>query len=482
MLMDKLATVLREECGLQLGDKLMVGVSGGPDSLVLVDILARLGYSIFVAHFNHQLRSEAPADAEFVKEVANSYGLAFIYGTGDTPSFAHSHKLTIEEAARKLRYQFLFEQAEQYACHAVVVGHTADDQVETVLMHLLRGSGLDGLVGLQSRTKTEWSDHIPLVRPMLGIWRKEILNYCDESSLQPRFDKSNLDTTYFRNRLRNHLLPILEDYNPKFKDLLWKTSETLSADREVLDELVDEFLKKSILEVSDDHLAIDLATFDAISLGLKRRILRQSISLLRPGLRDIGFGAIEHALQIISNPPETRRADLVSGLYIVIEEDRFIVSDWGSDTFREEWPQLLTESEISLTAPGEVNLANHWKIKFEVFDRSEQILEKVFKNDDLFIAYFDLAKTGNQFTLRTRWAGDRFSPLGMQNNSVKLSDFMVNIKLPSRARKHWPLVVCRNQIAWVPGYRISHQVRVKDASKSVVRAHLSRDQSANSLF
>ena len=199
-----------QNCGLRAGHVVLVGVSGGPDSLCLLDALYRLGFQSIAAYFNHRLRPEAEAEQDEVKRFATGLKIPFVGGSGDVARLASDQGKTIEEAAREMRYAFLFESARAYCVDAVAVGHNADDQVETVLMHLLRGSGLAGLRGMDYRTLTQWDDRIPLVRPLLGLWRDEIMGYCAETGLQPLLDSSNLERAYLRNRIRLDLVPALE--------------------------------------------------------------------------------------------------------------------------------------------------------------------------------------------------------------------------------------------------------------------------------
>jgi tRNA(Ile)-lysidine synthase len=238
--LERIRSLLESECGLQSEKPVLVGVSGGPDSLCLADVLESLGYSLVIAHFNHQLRPQAGDDARVVEEFAGKRGIPFVLGSEKVGEFAESHHLSLEEAARICRYRFLFSQAEAAGAQAVAVAHNADDQVETVLMHLLRGSGLSGLRGMPYRSlTTEWSSTIPLVRPLLGVWREEINEYCAVRQLQPVTDLSNQDTTFYRNRLRHELVPYLQHYNPQAKERIWKMANVLAADYEVLEAQVE---------------------------------------------------------------------------------------------------------------------------------------------------------------------------------------------------------------------------------------------------
>jgi tRNA(Ile)-lysidine synthase len=215
-----------------------VGVSGGPDSLTLLHGLFHLGYAVTAAHYNHGLRPDAGSDALHVQQVCVQMGIPFVSAASDVAEFARTEGMSIEEAARTVRYRFLFSEARRLGCAAVAVGHTADDQVETVLMHFLRGAGLAGLRGMQPfGVMPEWDAELPLIRPMLGVWRADVLAYCREQALEPVIDQSNTDTTYFRNRLRHELIPYLQEYNPRIKEVLWRMSQTAVGDYDVIEDV-----------------------------------------------------------------------------------------------------------------------------------------------------------------------------------------------------------------------------------------------------
>ena len=202
----------------------------------------------------------------------------------DIAAYAKENGLSVEEAARKRRYPFLYNVAEKHQAQAVAVGHNADDQAETVLMHLLRGAGLDGLSGMRMRSyNADWNEQIPLVRPLLQTWREEILAYCEEHELEPLIDSSNTDTVYFRNRLRHELLPNLETYNPQIKPQLWRMADTLAGDREIVEQHINAVWDKVLVEDSQDCLTFNRQTFLEKGQGVQRRLLRRALNQLRPG-------------------------------------------------------------------------------------------------------------------------------------------------------------------------------------------------------
>ena len=234
-MLENIESILRDQCRLDKSKPIIVGVSGGPDSLCLMEILRRAGYRIIVAHFNHKLREAADSEANAVEQTSARLMIPSVIESADVGIYAAANGLSVEEAARNLRYRFLFTQAHRLKAQAVAVGHTADDQVETVLMHLIRGTGLAGLKGMWYRTILPIFDaDIPIVRPLLDAWREETVAYCAVNGLRPHYDPSNDLLNFLRNRLRNILIPTLETYNPKFRESVWRTVQSLNSDYAIL--------------------------------------------------------------------------------------------------------------------------------------------------------------------------------------------------------------------------------------------------------
>jgi tRNA(Ile)-lysidine synthase len=472
MMFEQIPTILQKDCSLKPGCPILAGVSGGPDSLCLAVLLQRSGYPVIVAHYNHHLRPEAGDDARFVAEFAEANGMRCVGSGADVAEYAEIHSLSIEEAARQLRYQYLFAQAQLWRCQAVAVGHTADDQVETVLMHLLRGSGLAGLRGMVYRSlPNTWSAEVPLVRPLLGIWRSEILDFCAANGLQPVQDASNLERFYFRNRLRLDLLPILESYNPRFRPALWRMANILGADYEVLEGQAEAAWQECQRAVGEGYICLGRSALLAQPLGIQRAVIRRAVALLRPGIRDIDFAVVDRATDFIASPPETNQADLFAGLKIALEGELLWLRRVEADLPGVQWPQLLPGQEFELEIPGNHDLSDGWQFVCELLDDPADARRQAQANADPFQAWFDLDSLSLPLLVRGRRAGDTLSPLGMGGHSLKLSDFMINCKVPRRARARWPLVVSGNHIAWVPGFRLAHPFRLKVVSLRVI--HLS---------
>lgn len=464
-------------CHLEANSRLLVGVSGGADSLALLDSLDRLGYGLIIAHLNHGIRPEAAGEADRVRRAAESRGFLFVLKECDTSAHARAENLSLEEAARELRYAFLFEQAQFHGADAVAVGHNADDQVETVLMHWLRGAGLAGLKGMQVCTlPNPWSEAIPLVRPLLSVWGDEIRAYCQERGLDPVFDRSNLDPSYFRNRLRHELIPLLEDYVPGIRHRLRQMAEIIAGDHAVLSAVVDEAWNDCLVEEGEYFVAFDAEELNGQPLGVKRRLIRRAVAVLRPDIRDLSFEAVERALDALEQPGQV--GNLALDVNAFLEGDSFYLLERGAmDALPSgEWPQLPEGGgHIDIPVPGVIALPGGWHLEADWVENVESAWDEIITNENPYQAWITLPKRDPaDLALRSRLRGDRFQPMGMEGHQVKISDFMIDQKIPRRMRERWPLVCVEDQIAWVVGLRLSECFRVKKMASRVVHLRLSR--------
>jgi len=467
-MLENFETILRDRCGLNKAHPIIAGVSGGPDSLCLLDVLRRAGYPVVAAHFNHRLRPESGAEASYVQGIAARLKIESVRGSGDVRAYADEHSMTLEEAARYLRYSFLFGEASRREAQAVAVGHTADDQVETVLMHFLRGAGLTGLKGMSARTLLPTFDaRIPVVRPLLDIWREETVQYCADHDLQPVIDPSNDSLEFMRNRLRKLLIPTLENYNPKFREAIWRSVQSLEADYELLREITDAAWDASVTGLEPDLITFEISSLMGSSPALQRSLIRRAIETLQPG-QETRYELLQRATGYLSNP-QAARIDLIGGLKLFREGSSLHVAALESDLPSREWPQMPSGAgTIQLSIPGEVELGGGWKLTCERWKRPALARQLARDNKDPFRAWLDAGSLPGPLVLRARKRGDRFEPLGMDGHSQKLSDFMVNEKIPRRARNRWPLLCSEDRLIWVPGHRPAHPYRLKPGSRRVV--------------
>jgi tRNA(Ile)-lysidine synthase len=468
IMLERVILALRYAGPMDANRPILAGVSGGPDSLALMHMLQQLGCSLVIAHLDHCLRPESAAEADAVRQAAQAAGLPYVVGKEDVLHLAQQQSLSIEEAARNARYQFLFSQAELHGAQAVGVGHTADDQVETVLMHFLRGTGMSGLSGMAYRSlPNPWSQQIPLVRPLLGVWRAEIMQYLAQRGLRPNLDASNQDVRFYRNRMRLETLPYLESLNPGVRQRIWQMADVLSQEDEIVEGVVGAAWDECCLASSTSFVTLDIPRLRRQSPGVQRRVLRRGIALLRPGLRDIDFATIDRALRFLQSPPATRQIDLAAGLRLSIEDEKLWIAAWGTNLPAASWPQIDPTFKAQVEVPGEIPLPDGWLLRTETLPATPALYAQATANPDPFRAWLDMGQLDLPLALRTRRPGDRLRPFGLGGHSQKLSDFMVNAKLPRRARDGWPLLIAGGQIAWVPGYAIAADYAIHENTPRV---------------
>ncbi len=459
MLAKHISQTLVKDCGVDPELPLVVGVSGGADSLCLLHCLLESGFKLIVGHLDHALRGSSASQAEALKKCVADLSLPFFSHREDVGQFALANKLGTEEAARICRYRFLFDLARKNGAQGVVVGHHADDQVETVLMHFLRGSGLSGLSGMQPRSLlTTIEAELPLFRPMLGIHRQEIQNYCQAHGLAVLEDESNTDSSFFRNRLRHELIPQLEKTNPGFGQRLVRTAQTLSADRQLLETLGNEALERVLVRTEEDGLVFSRDAFSGLHLSLQRLVLRQAFAKLKPDVRDFGFEAAERALTAIAG--SAAQTPLAGGLWVFSFESEFVIAPRTYQHQHTEYPQLKDLSGLKLKRGGKIKLNAGWELSAELVDvRKYKSLPDELKNHPMH-AWLNPLDVEWPLEVRPMRSGERWSPLGMALKHQKLSDFFVNQKIPQTARARWPLVLSGGSILWVAGLRIAQAWRL----------------------
>ncbi len=450
---------------------LLVAVSGGPDSVCLLQILGRLRnilkINLHVVHLDHQLRGEeSEADARYVIELARRLDIPATVGERDVLSYRNKYRLSLEEAAREVRYTFFSELANTIGADRVAVGHTQDDHIETILMHLIRGSGTSGLRGLQPVSRWQLGgNQITVVRPLLKITREETAAYCRKYELAPRLDSTNLSMSPLRNKIRQQLLPLLKEYNPAVTDALQRTAQIAGDEQDFL-EIIYNAAWARTATVKNNTVLFNKRKFIALEPAVQRQLLRMAVEKLVGTLKDIESHHIEDILSALSKPAG-KTIQLLYGLVFVVEYDRYLL---GTDSAAlSPFPPL--KGELSLSVTGKTQAAG-WTVKADI------ILSKTNKiplyppspkgETHRFTAYFDFDKTGDKLTVRPFRTGDRFQPLGM-NETKKLGEFMIDSRIPHAWRNRIPIVSSPEQILWVVGYRIDERTKVTSRTKRVLK-------------
>jgi tRNA(Ile)-lysidine synthase len=468
-MLENIASTFRDQCKLTRDRSVLVGVSGGPDSLCLMESLRQEGYTVIVAHFNHQLRPDSDIEANALEKTVSRNNIPSIFEGGDVRGYADREGLSIEEAARTLRYRFLFQQARKCNAQALAVGHTADDQVETVLMHFLRGAGLTGLKGMTYRSfLPTFDEEVPIVRPLLDVWREETVVFCAANGLKPYYDPSNDSLNFLRNRIRHLLIPKLETYNPRFREAVWRTSHSLAGDYSALIEVLDATWDECVESERKGLITFHADMISNYGPGLQRNLIRRALEQIVLDTADLRFSTLDNAAEFLSTK-RYGRLDLTGGVRLFLEGDLVYVAGKGVKLPFERWPQMpQSENAMLLPIPGQLNLAGGWLFSCEQWRIPALALEQALSNDNPFQVWLDASRLPKKMEIRARRDGDRFEPFGMDGHSMKLSDFFINEKLPQRARDGWPLLCADDTVIWVPGFRPAHPFRLTDKTRQVI--------------
>jgi tRNA(Ile)-lysidine synthase len=472
--LSQIAATIAKHGLLVPGQRLVLGVSGGADSLCALDCLHRLGYSVVVAHLDHRLRKGAWREAERVLAIARDYQLPAVVERKDVKAYA-GHGRSLEEAARIVRYDFLVRVALEHHSEVICTGHTADDQVETILMHLLRGAGPSGLAGMSSSTALDgWVDvpdghGLRLIRPLLETTREDAKSYCSEHGLDPIADPSNQSPSFFRNRIRLELIPLLEQYNPSLKAVILRMGEVMRAQAEFVAAQAAEAWPSTVRDSGVDAFSIDRSRFGALPLAVQRATVREVIGRILPGVRDLGFQHVQHAVDFIIHPSQGRREELPSGLEMLAAGEEVIVRREGSPVALPAYPQLTSTRRRRLRVPGKVNLACGWTLQAELAELTAELRQEVegSKSQSVLIDRF----IADDLSVRPAESGDRLRPFGMVG-TTKLSDIFIDSHVPWIARARWPILLARGVPVWVVGIRVSEETRLASTEGDVVKIRL----------
>jgi len=467
----------RVEAGLEagrmdFGRPLLVAFSGGPDSTALLLACCALrrkrGLRVVAAHFNHRLRgNESDEDARFAKGLCLETGVACEMGSADVAAHRDRERLSLEEAARELRYAFLARAAAEHDAHAVATGHTLDDQAETVLLHLVRGSGLAGLAGMRPSHVRRAGDAMPalkVVRPLLGLRRADTEKSCAEHGVEPRRDRSNEDLRYARNRLRHAVLPELATINPRAVEAIGRLSSHVQAELDLVADQVDAAWRDAAV---DQGGAVRLCRdrLRALPEGLLPHILRRLYESAAGSTAELELVHVEQMASAAFGRVGAT-VDLPRGLRLETGYDH--VALLGPDDDGAPCPYPPSVGEAALPVPGEARLGAGFRVTAglgaapaDLFDSSP------------WVSFLDPVLAGTSLRVRARRPGDRFQPMGMAAPK-RLQDFFVDERVPRAWRDRVPLVESDRGIAWVTGCRPAEWARLPAGARQALRLELSR--------
>ncbi len=481
---------------LSRGDKVVVGVSGGPDSLALTHLLWRVreeyGISLHLAHLNHMFRgAESEADSRFVASFAAGLGLPCTIEELDVPAYIAAHGLSAEAGAREVRYAFFERVAAAVGADKIALGHHADDQVETVLLRILRGAGMRGLGGMSPVRDGRY------IRPLIGVRRAEIEAYCQEHDLKPRLDSTNLSPVYLRNRIRRELLPFLRArYNPAVDASLLQIAEIVRAEddymageaRKQLDRLRrNPDVLRSIRngQAQGVALVIDIAGLVDQPVALQRRIIRQAFDEGRQGRRvGLEFVHVEAVRRLALEGRTGEMATLPGGMvaareygYLYLGAGRGFPEAGGYSPEPGERGKTLSPEAVGgawpIRIPGRTEISGIGLVVEAMVSPApvEGELPPFGRGIDREWVAVDRQKAGDQVWVRYRRPGERFWPLGAAG-ARKLKDFFIDAKVPRQIRDRVPIIAAgpeAEQIVWVTGLRIDERVKITAETREVLR-------------
>ncbi len=444
---------------LERGDRLIVGVSGGADSMVLLHLLNAyrevFDLSLVVAHVNHGFRpEESEKEAELVRKESGRLGLPFEYGQFNVREFQKLRGVSPQDAARKIRFHFFCDLLQKHHGQKIALGHNADDQVETVLLRLIRGSGLQGLKGILPIRDGK------VIRPLLEVWRREIESFAQEKEIPFLSDSSNLKKDYFRNRIRLALIPLMErEYQPNFRETLLRTSNILRKEDDYLEKGAEEAYQRIIRE-EKETLSFKFSEYQSLHQAIQWRVTKKILERIyhREMAREEGeWSDVKRIYQILHSSSPSFLLELPHGARV---EKRYDIV-------------LLGKGDVTPSPPFEVDLISPGHTFIEEIGKKVLIEET---NRDEFTnvngppntALMDYESLQFPLKMRNFRPGDRFHPLGVKGTQ-KLKDFFIDHKVPRFERPKIPLLISGEMITWIVGYRIDERVKLTEKTRKVLK-------------
>lgn len=455
ILRDKVLSTIREYNLIQENDNIVVGVSGGPDSMallyVLLEIEPLIKFNIYVAHVNHGVRGEdAKSDQLFVEEIAKNLNLPYYTKNVNMIEYGKEKGISSEEAGRELRYGFFREILDSVGGGKIAVAHNMNDQAETLIMRFLRGTGIDGLKGMDFKTKD-------IIRPILGIDRGEIESYIENNNIKTVLDKTNLEPIYSRNKVRLELIPYIEkNFNPNIINTLWRLSRIASMDSEFLEEY-SEGRYNNIVKNQDKHsIILDGGKLFEEDKSIQQRIIRIAILKINGSLQGITEIQISSVINLFMGSNTGKEIHLSNNIIAKTSYGDLIIEKGINRYVNKYFYELKF---LGLNVLEDIG----YSFNIEIFPKDDGFTMNKGKN----IKYFDFDMVKGNLAVRNRLDGDRLIPFGMKGTK-KLKDYFIDEKVPKEMRDKIPLIVDEENILWVVGYRTNDLYKVTKKTKIIL--------------
>ncbi|MBN1547343.1 MAG: tRNA lysidine(34) synthetase TilS [Syntrophaceae bacterium] len=478
-MLKKVSDYIQKHGIFQRDNRVIVGVSGGADSMALlmclVQLREELGLTLFVAHVNHGLRGNASnADSELTARTAEQLKLPFYLKNLEPETLAQRRGLSLEDAARKERYDFFFQLLRELPADKIALGHHANDQAETVLLNLLRGTGAKGLSGIRPVR-----DHV-LVRPLLGINRKEILSFLKAKQVSYREDKSNRSPLFLRNRLRHELIPELKTYNPRFEERLCSLAEIMQIENDYWELQIHNILQSWGVDPAVREVYIPMKDFCNLHKALQGRVIKTMLESRSKEKNGIEQVHIQSVLKLIKDGHVGQKLSLPFQTEVVLEYAQILFREEIRRKRREFVRMSLLKSDHSEQKDLLNQSFKHQVTKIPDTIAIEETVTQLRLSLSIppksgyvagSVAYIDYDKIELPLTVRTFQPGDRFSPLGLQG-SKKLKSFFIDRKVPRESRRKIPLLADLTRIFWVGGMAISEDVKITPQTRTCLKIEI----------
>jgi tRNA(ile)-lysidine synthase len=469
MIINSVRQTIKRENLIEKNDKILIALSGGPDSICLLDIMIKLkdeyNLTLYAAHLNHRIRGiDAQEDSLFCQKICKKNNVTFFVKNIDIPELAVQQSRGVEEVARDVRYDMFFDIKNKLGINKIAVAHNLDDQAETMLMKMFRGSGIQGLRGIDYKRKDG------IIRPLLDIYKSQINEYCDVNNLNPRIDKTNFESDYSRNKVRLDLIPYIENnYCENIKQILSRTANVIRDDYNYIEEVSKEHYELLVKNKSDDEIILDLPLLKNTDTAIQKRVIRLAILDIMGNLNNIENVHIVDSLSLLEKS-DGKIINLPKNLKAYIKNEDYVIT-----TKNQENEEITYEYKIEIngkTVVNEIGLT----VTTSVLPAKDSLALPVSK----YIKVFDYDKIVGSLYVRSRKIGDKLSPIGL-TGTKKIKDILINKKIPADTKYMFPIISDDEQILWLLGYRISENYKIDDSTQRVIRIQLEYDDDRRNI-
>lgn len=473
-LIDKVQQFINQENLLQSGDKIVIGLSGGVDSvglfLVLNELKELLGLKLYPVYIHHHLREDADEDVVFCQNLSKGFGYDLKTIHVDVKAYAGQNKVSIEDGARTLRYTALKSYLKEIQGHKIAVAHHMDDQAETILYRLIRGSGLLGLTGMQAQNES-------IIRPLLSVTKDELVDYVCKKETGYREDKTNQDTKFMRNKIRHELLPQLKEYNPNIVEVLTRSGRIFTEEEELIGEEAQKLADRLVKVHKDERgrrVTLDLEKLSELHIAYQKRLLRIALEKLMGNLKNIEYIHIESLVELIDRQ-SGKEVTLTKGIRAKKEYGTMVLErKKQEEKNRQVRPVFLDSFPIK----GYIQNAN-MTYSIRILPKSEykgltNYKDSFKKDEDVYTKWFDYDKIKANLVFRTRIPGDRIT-IHENGDSKLLKKYFIDEKIPASVRNTVPLLACEEDVLWVVGYRSGEGYRITDTTQNVLEVKLTKE-------